>query len=73
MPKVIVLVVGATSNQIKKPSDSKKFGLKLKKVEIHQNSKMVKTENFYKLGPKFCTTPDYWNGKPQQHEIMAHG
>ena len=24
---------------------------------------MVKIENFYKLGPKFCTNPHFWNGK----------
>ena len=38
------------------------------------NSKMVKTENFYKLGPKFCTgPPDFWKGKPEQPEVIAQG
>ena len=37
--------VGALSNQLQKPSDSKKKLLKLKKLEICQNSKMAKTEN----------------------------
>ena len=46
--------VGATSNQLQKPSESKKKRLKLR---ICQNSKMVKTENFYKLGTEICTTP----------------
>ena len=27
---------------------------------------MVKTENFYKLGPKICTPPDLWEAKPEQ-------
>ena len=49
--------VGATSNQLQKPSESKKFLWKKKKLEICQNSKVVKTEIFYKLGPKFCTPP----------------
>ena len=48
---------GATSNQPQMPPDSKKRHLKLKKLEICQNSKMLKTEKFYKLGPKMCTTP----------------
>ena len=35
---------------------------------------MVKTENFYKLGPKFFTPPpDFWKGTPEQAEVMAHG
>ena len=51
--------VGATSSQLQKPSDSKKTRLKLKKIRICQNSKMVKTENFYKLGPKFFTSPQF--------------
>ena len=42
--------VGATRNQQQEPSDSKKYSLKLK-IRICQNSKMVKTESFYKLGP----------------------
>ena len=63
--------VGATSNQLRKPSDSKKSLLKLKKLEICQNSKMVETEKFYKLGPKICTPPDFVNEKPEQHEVMA--
>ena len=36
--------VGATSNQLQKPSDNKKKLWKLKKLEICQNSKMVETE-----------------------------
>ena len=62
--------VGATSNELQKPSDSKKYLLKLKKFEICQNSKMVKTEKFYKLGPKICSPPPpppppprFWEGK----------
>ena len=49
--------VGANSNQLQKPSDSTIKILKPKKFRICQNLKMVKTENFYKLGPKFCTPP----------------
>ena len=49
--------VGSTSNELQKPSDCMKYFLKLKKLEICQNSKIVKTESFYKLGPKICTTP----------------
>ena len=45
--------IPATSNQLQKPSDSKKKPLKLKNLRICQNSNMVKTENFYKLGPIF--------------------
>ena len=54
--------VGVTSNQLQKPSDSRKKFLKLKKLKIRQNSEMVETENFYKLGPKICTppTPIFW-------------
>ena len=66
--------VGATSNQLQKPSESKKLLSKKKKLEICQNSKVVKTEIFYKLGPKFCTPPsDFWKAKPEQPEVMAHG
>ena len=32
---------------------------------------MVKTENFYKLGPKFCTTPDCYEGKPEEPDVIA--
>ena len=35
--------VGATSNQLQKPSDNKKYSLKLNELRICQNSKMVKT------------------------------
>ena len=62
--------VGATSNQLQKPSDSKKQILKLKKLRIRQKSKMVKTE---KLGPKTCTPPDFWKAKPEQPEVLAQG
>ena len=34
---------------------------------------MVKTENFYKLGPKICTPPHFWKAKPEQPEVKAHG
>ena len=40
---------------------------------MYQNSKMVKTEKFYKLGPKIGTTPDFWKAKPEQLEVIAHG
>ena len=49
--------VGATSDQLEKPSDSKKELLKVKKLRICQNSKMLKTGNAYKLGPKICPPP----------------
>ena len=65
--------VGASSNQLQKPSDSKNYCSKLKKLEICQNSKMVKIENFYRLGPKICTPPDFWKAKPKPPEVMAHG
>ena len=40
-----------------------------------QNSKMVKNEKFYKLGPKICTPPptDFGKAKPEQPEVMADG
>ena len=63
-------VVGATSNEPQKPSDSKKKLLKLKKLEICQNSKRVKTEKFYKLGPKTCTPPRFWEGKTRGSGIQ---
>ena len=36
-----------------------------KKLEICQNSEMVKTEKIYKLGPKICTLPPprFWERK----------
>ena len=34
---------------------------------------MVKTENFYKLGPKICTPADFGKSKPEQPEVMADG
>ena len=55
--------VGATSNELQKQSDSKKKLLKPKKLRISQNSKMVKNEKFYKLGPKICPSPPFWEGK----------
>ena len=65
--------VGATSNRPQKPSDSKKKLLKLKKLEICRNSKMVKNEKYYKLGPKICTPPDFGKAKPEQPDDMADG
>ena len=66
--------VGTTSNQLQKPSDSEKQLLTMKNLKICQNLKMVKTENFYKLGQKFCThSPHFWEVKPEQTEVMAHG
>ena len=65
--------VGTTLNQLQKPSDSKKELLKLKKLEICQNSKMIKTENFYKLGPKISTPPGFWKTKPELAEVTADG
>ena len=65
--------VGATSNKLQKPSDSKKKLLRTKKLRNCQNSKMVKTENFYKMGPKICTPPDIGKAKPQKPEVMAVG
>ena len=41
------------------------------KLRICQISKMVKTEKFYKLGPKICTPPDFGKAKPEQPEVMA--
>ena len=32
---------------------------------------MVKTEIFYKLGPKICPPPDFGKAKPEQPEVMA--
>ena len=63
---------GATSNQQQEPLDSRKWLLKLKKLRIVWNSKVVKTENSYKLGPKFCTPPDFWEGKLEQSKVIAH-
>ena len=37
--------------------------IKTLKLRICQNSKMVKTENFYKLGPKICTPPQFCEGE----------
>ena len=42
-------------------SERKKQLLKLKKIRNCQKS--VKTENFFKLGPRNCTTPQFWEGK----------
>ena len=44
-----------------------------KKLRICRNSKMVKNEKFYKLGPKICTPPDFGKAKPEQPEVMADG
>ena len=65
--------VGATSNEPQKPSDSKKYFLKLKKLEICQNSKMVKTENFTSWDLKSVHPPDFGKAKPKQPEVMAYG
>ena len=64
--------VGVASNQQQESSDSKTNLLKLKNI-IFQNSKMVKTEKFYKLGPKCCPPTNFGEGKPEELEVMAHG
>ena len=48
---------------------------KLRNLKFCQNSKKVKTENFYKLGPKICPPPppDFGKGKPEQPKVLAHG
>ena len=34
---------------------------------------MIKTEEFYKLGPKFCPPPNFGNEKFEEPEVIAHG
>ena len=52
--------VGTTSNQQQMPSDSKKKRLKLKKLRIRQNSKIVKTEIF---GTEILYTSQFFEEK----------
>ena len=34
---------------------------------------MIETEEFYKLGPKFCPAPDFGKDKSEESEVIAHG
>ena len=65
--------VGATSNQLQMPLNSKNSVSNCKNLSFCQNSKTVRTENFYKLQPKLFVQPpsDFWTGKPEPPEVMT--
>ena len=56
-----------------KSRQTERNNFETEKLEICQNSKMVKTEKFYKLGPKICPPPDFGKAKPEQPEVTADG
>ena len=48
-----------------------KLTFETEKLRIRQNSKMVKSEKFYKLGPKICTTPRFLEGKSRATRVYG--
>ena len=70
-PLNFIKSVGANSNQQQEPSDSQKYLLKLKKLRIRQNSKMVETKNIYKWDRKFVhPPPEFGKRKLEQPKLQ---
>ena len=71
-PWLISLGVGVTSNQQQEPSDSKKKLLKMKNLEFFQTQNWSKMKSFTSWDRKFVHPLRFWEGKPEEPEVMEH-